>query len=82
MYLHTHTQTPTHPRTHARTHTHTHTEADRSVALALLQVAFLGKRDDRGLGPQGWPFSRLADLVAKCRESGNYVLSICLDQFC
>ena len=56
-------------------------ESDRSVVLALLQVAFLGKCDDRGLGPQGWPFSRLADLVADCRQSGNYVLSICLDQF-
>ena len=28
-------------------------EADRSVVLALRQVAFLGKRDDEGLGPQG-----------------------------
>ena len=28
-------------------------EADRSVVLALLQVAFLGKCDDRGLGPKG-----------------------------
>ena len=28
-------------------------EADRSVVLALLQVAFLGKCDDQGLGPRG-----------------------------
>ena len=26
-------------------------EADRSVVLALLQVAFLGKCDDQGSGP-------------------------------
>ena len=57
-------------------------EADRSVVLAPLQVAFLGKSDDQGLGPQGWPFSCLPDLVADCRESGDSVLSTCLDQFC
>ena len=50
-------------------------EADRSVVLALLQVAFLGKCDDRGLGPLGWPFSCPPDLVSDCRESGDYVLS-------
>ena len=51
-------------------------EAYRSVVLALLQVAFLGKYDDQGLGPQGWPFSCLAALVVDCRPgSGNYVLS-------
>ena len=43
-------------------------EADRSVVLALLQVAFLGKCDDQGLGPRGWPFSCLPDFVADCRE--------------
>ena len=58
------------------------TEADRSVVLALLQVAFLGKRDDLGLGPWGWPFSCLPNLVADCCESGDYILSTCLDQFC
>ena len=57
-------------------------ETDRSVALALLQVAFLGKCDDRGLGPLGWPFSCPPDLVSDCRESGDYILSTCLDQFC
>ena len=57
-------------------------EADRSVVLALLQVAFLGKREDQGLGPQGWPLSCLPDLVADCRESGNYVLFTRFDQFC
>ena len=57
-------------------------EADRSVVLALLQFVFLGKCDDQGLGPQGWPFSCLPDLVAGCRESGDYVLSTCLGQFC
>ena len=56
-------------------------EADRWVVLALLQVAFLGKCDDRGLGPWGWPFSCLSDLVADCRESGDDVLSTSLDQF-
>ena len=57
-------------------------EAYCSVVLAPLQVAFLGKSDDQGLGPQGWPFSCLPDLVADCRESSDYVLSACLDQFC
>ena len=56
-------------------------EVDRSVVLALLQVAFLGKCDDQGLGPQGWLFSCLPDLVADCRESGDYVFFTCLDQF-
>ena len=54
-------------------------EADLSVGLALLQVAFLGRCDDQGLGPRGWPFSCLPHLVANCRESGDYVLSICWD---
>ena len=57
-------------------------EADRSVVLTLLQVAFLGKCDDSGLGPWDWPFSCLPDLVADCRESGDYILSTCLDQLC
>ena len=46
-------------------------EGDRLVVLALLQVAFLGKCDDQGLGPQGWPFSCLRDLNADCHESGD-----------
>ena len=57
-------------------------EADRSVVLALLQVVFFGKCDDQGLGPQGRPFFFLPDLVADCCESGDSVLSTCLDQFC
>ena len=57
-------------------------EADRSVVLTLLQVAFLGKCDEQGLDPQGWPFSCLPDLIAGCRESGDYVLSTYWDQFC
>ena len=57
-------------------------EAYCSVVLALLQVAFLGKCDDKGLGPCGWPFSCLPNLVADCRESGDYILSTGLDQFC
>ena len=57
-------------------------EADRSIVLALLQVAILGKYDGQGLGPQGWPFSCLPDLAADCRESNDYVLFTCLDQFC
>ena len=50
-------------------------EAGRLVGLALLQVAFLGKSDDQGLGSQGWPFSCLPDLVADCRISVNYTSS-------
>ena len=42
---------------------------DRSVALALLQIAFLGMHDDKGLGPRGWRFSCLPDLLADCCES-------------
>ena len=57
-------------------------EAYCSVVLALLQVAFLGQCDDYGLGPWGWPFSCLPNLDADCRESGDYILSTCLDQFC
>ena len=57
-------------------------EADCWVVLALLQVAFLGKCGDQGLGPRGWPFCCLPDLVADCRENGDYVFSTCLDQFC
>ena len=57
-------------------------EAYCLVVLALLQVAFLGKCDDFGLGPRGWPFSKLPDIVADCRESGDYMLSTCLNQFC
>ena len=57
-------------------------EADRSVVLALLQVAFLGRCDDQELGPWGWQYSCLPDLVAGCRESSDYFLSTCLDQFC
>ena len=54
-------------------------EADRSVVLALLQVAFLRKCDDQGLGPRGWPFSCLSDLVAESQECGDYCFSTCLD---
>ena len=54
----------------------------RSVVLAVLQDAFLGKCDGQGLGPQCWPFSCLSDLTADCRQNGDYVLSACLDQFC
>ena len=57
-------------------------KAGRSVILVLLRVAFLGKCDDQGLGPWGWPLSCLSDLVAHCRESGDYILSTCLDKFC
>ena len=57
-------------------------KVDCSIVVALLQVAFVGECDDQGLGPQGRPFSCLLDLVADCCESGDYILSICLDQFC
>ena len=53
-----------------------------SVVLALLLVAFLGKCDDQGLGPWGWPFSSLPNFVADCGERGDCILSTCLDQFC
>ena len=49
-------------------------EAYYWVVLALLQVAFLGKFGDQGLGPRGWPFSFLPDLIADCHESSDYVL--------
>ena len=52
-------------------------EADCSVVLALLQVAFLGKCDDYGLGQRCWPFSSLPDLIADCCENGDYILSTC-----
>ena len=54
-------------------------EADRSVVLALVQVTVLGKCDDQRLGPHDCPFSCLSYLVADCRESGDHVLSTCLD---
>ena len=57
-------------------------EAYCSVVLGLLQVAFLGKCDDKGLGPLGWPFSCLPNLVADCRESDDYILCTRLGQFC
>ena len=57
-------------------------EADCSLVLALLQVAFVGKCDDYGLGPWGWPFSILPDLIADCHKSSGYILSTYLDQFC
>ena len=56
-------------------------QADCSLVLALLQVGFLGKYDDKGLSTWGWPFSCLPDLVAAGRESNDYCLPTCLDQF-
>ena len=56
-------------------------EADRSVVLPLLQVAFLGKCDDQGLGPRDWSFPFLPDLITDCRESRDYIFSTCLGQF-
>ena len=47
-------------------------EANRSVVLALLPVAFREKCDDQGLGPRGWPFSFLPDLIADCQECCDY----------
>ena len=57
-------------------------EADRSVVLALLQVAFLWKCDDQGLSPRGWPFSCLPDLVVHCHEYSDYCFSTYSDPFC
>ena len=45
-------------------------EADRSVVLALLQVAFLE------------PFSHLSNLGADCHESSDYCFFTCVDLFC
>ena len=59
-------------------------EADCSIVLALLQLPFLGRvmiKDWVGLGPRCLRFSCLPNLVAVCRESGDYILSTCLDQF-
>ena len=39
-------------------------KADRAVVLALLKVAFLGKGDDKRLGPWYGPLSRLPNLIA------------------
>ena len=39
-------------------------KADCAVVLALLKVAFLGKGDDRRLGPWYGPLSRLPNLIA------------------
>ena len=55
-------------------------KADRSVVLALLQIAFLGKCDDQGLSPLGWPLSCVPDLVADCHECSEYCFSAYLDQ--
>ena len=57
-------------------------KADRSVVLAPLQVAFLGKCSDQGLFKRSWPFSCPPDVVENCRERGNKVFPTCLDQFC
>ena len=55
-------------------------EADRSAVLTVLQVAFLEKCDDQGLGPQSWPLSWLPDLVVEClrKKDGVVVLCVCL----
>ena len=34
------------------------------------------------MDPRGWPFSCLPHLVADCRDSSDYILPTCLDQFC
>ena len=39
-------------------------KADCAVVLALLKVAFLGKGDDKRLGPSYGPLSRLPNLIA------------------
>ena len=51
-------------------------EVDRSVVMALLQVAFLGRCDDQRLSPHSWPLSSLLYLSADCRESGDCVRPI------
>ena len=51
------------------------------LVLTLLQVAFLGNYNDKGLNTWGWPFSCLPDPVTACRESNDYCLPTCLDQF-
>ena len=47
-------------------------EAAHTVVLALLQVAFLGKCDDQGLGPRGLPFSCQPDLAADAKMRGSF----------
>ena len=49
-------------------------ETDRAEVLALLQIAFLGKCDDRRLSPRDWPFSWLPDLDADSSENNDYFL--------
>ena len=56
--------------------------AENLVVLELLQFAFLGKCDDRGLGPGGWPFPCLSDLVADCHDCSNHCFCTGSDQFC
>ena len=53
-------------------------EADRSVVLVPLRVVFFGKCDDQGLGPQGWPFSCLPNLVVGCSDSTLHLLGLVL----
>ena len=50
---------------------------DCAVVLAMLQIVFLGKHDDQGLGPRGWPFSCVPDLAAVCCESSDCFFSTC-----
>ena len=45
---------------------------EHMVEVLLVLVIIL--KDD--FGPQGWPVSCLPDLVADCRESDDYVLSL------
>ena len=47
-------------------------EADRSVVLALLQIAFLGKCNDRRLNPRGW-LAALWATMKKCDISTNLI---------
>ena len=44
--------------------------------------SFLSQEMETRVGPWGWPFSCLPNLVSDCRESGDYILSTSLDQFC
>ena len=57
-------------------------EANCSVVLELLQVAFLGKCGDQGLGPWGWAFSFLLDIDEDCCENSGYWFSFCMDWCC
>ena len=55
-------------------------KADCAVVLALLKVAFLGKGDDKRLGPWYGPLSCLPNLIADFMQGTYHGISSCLYQ--